>query len=69
MKTLVSIKPLLFAVGVAFLTLSTAGCVKKLCDDTCAWPKDGECDDGGEGSLYNNCDLGTDCADCGERES
>ena len=26
---------------------------------------DGYCDDGGPGSIYSNCELGTDCADCG----
>ena len=37
------------------------------CMDTCPWAFDGECDDGGSGSLYAGCALGTDCADCGPR--
>ena len=37
------------------------------CDDTCSYPKDGDCDDGGVGSQYNFCSLGTDCTDCGSR--
>lgn len=28
---------------------------------------DGHCDDGGPGSDYAACPLGTDCADCGKR--
>ena len=29
---------------------------------------DGQCDDGGAGSEFSDCSLGTDCADCGSRE-
>lgn len=38
------------------------------CDDTCAFADDGTCDDGGSGSSYALCGLGTDCSDCGRRE-
>eukprot|EP00966_Prymnesium_polylepis_P084253 1950325-Prymnesium_polylepis.1 len=40
-----------------------AGCS----DDTatCLYGSDGDCDDGGDGSLYSYCPLGTDCTDCG----
>ncbi|XP_070543375.1 extracellular serine proteinase-like [Ptychodera flava] len=38
-----------------------------LCENTCTHHGDGECDDGGEGALYDVCDLGTDCDDCGPR--
>ena len=42
-----------------------------LCDRTCprspGWASDGDCDDGGLGSEYSGCDLGTDCTDCGVR--
>lgn len=38
-----------------------------MCTDTCASAHDGECDDGGPGSLYDVCAYGTDCADCGAR--
>ena len=40
-------------------------------DDASACPfiKDGECDDGGEGSVYDLCDAGNDCFDCGPRQS
>ena len=37
------------------------------CTNTCGSSGDGECDDGGPGSLYNICPLGSDCADCGPR--
>ena len=37
-----------------------------LCSDTCAFPNDGTCDDGGNGGLAS-CDFGTDCGDCGPR--
>jgi len=37
------------------------------CTDDCPTHGDGECDDGGPGSLYDICALGTDCTDCGPR--
>jgi serine/threonine protein kinase len=45
------------------------GCFERntICYNTCQWANDGECDDGGPGSLYNICAFGTDCADCGPR--
>jgi len=33
--------------------------------NTCPWNNDGYCDDGGPGSQYAFCALGTDCSDCG----
>lgn len=38
-----------------------------LCEETCGFSGDGECDDGGEGSMFDACELGTDCMDCGPR--
>ena len=38
------------------------------CIDTCPYADDGDCDDGGPGSDYSVCELGTDCADCGSRD-
>jgi hypothetical protein len=38
-----------------------------MCTDTCQWANDGVCDDGGPGSEYSVCGLGTDCGDCGAR--
>jgi hypothetical protein len=38
-----------------------------LCGETCHSPDDGVCDDGGPGSEHANCNLGTDCTDCGVR--
>ena len=37
--------------------------------DTCPYKIDGHCDDGGWGAEYSDCDLGTDCYDCGPRMS
>merc|ERR1719198_2089709 len=48
---------------------STDGGVRLCSNDksVCTWIDDGACDDGGLGSSYSECDLGTDCNDCGER--
>ena len=46
---------------------SDGGSSQTLCSNTCQYANDDECDDGGEGSLYSICDLGSDCADCGPR--
>jgi hypothetical protein len=37
----------------------------ELCDDTCEFAFDDECDDGRAGAVTDLCDLGTDCFDCG----
>ena len=37
------------------------------CFNDCAFDHDGECDDGGPGSVYFNCAYDSDCADCGCR--
>lgn len=37
------------------------------CTDTCTYAGDGACDDGGPGSEFSICELGTDCTDCGPR--
>ncbi len=39
------------------------------CDNTCIYSGDGICDDGGVGSIYSICDFGTDCDDCGIRDT
>lgn len=39
------------------------------CSNTCEFAFDGECDDGGAGSLYDFCPCNTDCADCGSRRN
>ena len=48
------------------LTNATSPCI---CLNTCVgqptWGSDGFCDDGGDGALYSDCQLGTDCTDCG----
>lgn len=43
-------------------------CGVPICSNDCVrYPKDGYCNDGGEGALYDWCSLGSDCADCGYR--
>eukprot|EP00854_Cymbomonas_tetramitiformis_P009922 gene9922-11750_t len=42
------------------------------CSDTCYWAENGSCDDNGpgtttSGTVFRFCELGTDCADCGQR--
>ena len=37
------------------------------CSNSCEYANDRTCDDGGPGSDFGVCDLGTDCADCGPR--
>eukprot|EP00966_Prymnesium_polylepis_P254878 5888834-Prymnesium_polylepis.1 len=37
------------------------------CEDSCHSPTDGVCDDGGDGSQYDVCLLGSDCTACGVR--
>ena len=32
-----------------------------ICSESCEYSKDGECDDGGSGSVYSDCAFGTDC--------
>jgi hypothetical protein len=35
-----------------------------ICENTCQYRFDNECDDGGPGAQYNLCSFGTDCEDC-----
>jgi len=37
------------------------------CSNTCAHSRDGDCDDGGAGSEWSLCAVGTDCSDCPTR--
>eukprot|EP00966_Prymnesium_polylepis_P217420 5032093-Prymnesium_polylepis.1 len=37
------------------------------CTEACQYAMDGFCDDGGGGSQYSDCYLGSDCTDCGAR--
>ncbi|KAL1510269.1 hypothetical protein AB1Y20_006591 [Prymnesium parvum] len=39
-----------------------------LCGGGCMFESDGHCDDGGPGSKFDACSLGSDCEDCGSRE-
>ena len=40
-----------------------------VCTNTCAYPSDGACDDGGPGASYSFCPVGSDCYDCGKRRA
>lgn len=61
----------LAVLGIAFGGKLAGGCHDEdstpSCENTCRYAFDGECDDGGPGSMYSICDLGTDCNDCGPR--
>jgi len=35
-----------------------------VCTEQCSSSNNGDCDDGGPGSQYSSCGLGSDCADC-----
>ena len=48
-------------------TLGFASTASAQCTNTCDTAYDSECDDGGPGSMYSICALGTDCAECGPR--
>jgi hypothetical protein len=67
-------KPLLyFLLMIATLTtaLGVGACDNdddELCSNSCEYARDGDCDDGGQGSDYDLCRLGTDCEDCGIRQ-
>lgn len=49
------------------LTAGPAQAQGLLCLNSCPFAFDGECDDGGPGSLTSACVFGTDCGDCGPR--
>ena len=39
----------------------------RTCAETCTVASNGVCNDGGPGSEFSQCSLGTDCIDCGPR--
>jgi len=39
--------------------------ISQLCENTCRFSSDGDCDDGGPGQEFSLCGYGTDCQDCG----
>lgn len=48
--------------------ISLTACGDDCCTNTCHWPRDGQCDDGGPGSEWAGfCEFGSDCFDCGSR--
>jgi uncharacterized protein (TIGR02145 family) len=67
-----NLKLVLSLVAVVLGLTSLSGCFpdveeEALCENTCQYAFDGDCDDGGPNSQYSLCDCGTDCADCDER--
>lgn len=64
----------IYPLAITLLVLLIAGCnqnqsaTEEVCDNTCPYAFDGDCDDGGPNSDYDLCDCGTDCADCGTRQ-
>lgn len=61
-------KTTLFIALSAFLMIGLASCKEEICENTCMYAFDGDCDDGGPGADFDLCSLGSDCADCGVRE-
>jgi hypothetical protein len=69
--------------AISFLAFSPAACPlggppaddddeivdTSLCNDSCQYDGDGDCDDGGPGSDFDYCDYGSDCTDCGTRDA
>eukprot|EP00966_Prymnesium_polylepis_P058387 1352055-Prymnesium_polylepis.1 len=53
----------LLASVAALPSVDTASQHRRLsqCSDTCRYPLDGNCDDGGPGYDFSNCAFGTDC--------
>ena len=39
------------------------------CFNECSLARNGQCNDGGDGSINSECEIGTDCHDCGKRIS
>ena len=48
--------------------LTTNELMERVCSDECTGNNDNDsCDDGGSGSQFSICQLGTDCSDCNDR--
>ena len=52
------------AVMVALLLGVARGQTTEQCENTCPWPGNSVCNDGGPGAQDSSCYLGTDCWDC-----
>eukprot|EP00966_Prymnesium_polylepis_P287418 6638370-Prymnesium_polylepis.1 len=59
-----ALKKLLAASVTAVLPALLSACV---CQESCSYSRDADCDDGGPGAEFSICTLGTDCQDCGAR--
>ena len=48
--------------------MTYSGTTSSVCEaDSCKYAGDGDCDDGGEGSAWSVCELGSDGSDCADR--
>ena len=48
--------------------MTYSGTTSSVCEaDSCTYAGDGDCDDGGEGSAWSVCELGSDGSDCADR--
>ena len=54
---------------IIFLAMLVGFTSAQTCTDMCDFASDGACDDGGPGSEWSDCTLGTDCTDCSPRMS
>jgi len=51
------------------LSSSSTSSARPHCRNTCEYASDGACDDGGPGSEFAACGVGSDCSDCGSSSS
>jgi hypothetical protein len=50
-----------------WIRTTSATAFTNMCNNTCNYRNDGDCDDGGPGWDWRYCAYGTDCGDCGNR--
>ncbi len=61
------LKTFLVAIGCTMMIAGSSCKKETVCNNDCIWAQDGQCDDGGEGSVTSLCGEGSDCDDCGPR--
>ena len=65
-----ALSPARYCDDAAFLAAFTnASTGVAACEETCNFSSDNDCDDGGAGSEFDKCAVGSDCQDCGPRYS
>ena len=55
--------------GMATMPIHLSLSCMVLCSDVCSTAGNGVCEDGGPDSAQNTCHYGTDCGDCGPRDT